>query len=122
MKLASLFRGKSVVLRGNFLILTMSWAIMYSAGPIPQTYASLYYLSLGADDFLLSIVGFAGSIAIALVQLPGGYLAELRLGIWHFLLHFCSFMALYNDGLNSTEFMRYLCSSSDGYGYRFVAP
>jgi MFS family permease len=76
MKLSSLFRGKSAVLKGNFLILTLSWAIMYSAGPIPQTYASLYYLSLGADAFLLSVIGFAGSIAIALVQLPGGYLAD----------------------------------------------
>jgi MFS family permease len=76
MKLHSLFCGKSAVLRGNFLILTLSWVIMYSAGPIPQTYASLYYLSLGADAFLLSIIGFAGSVAIALVQLPGGYLAD----------------------------------------------
>ena len=76
MKLSSLFRGESAVLRGNFLILTLSWAIMYFAGPIPQTYASLYYLSLGADEFLLSIIGFAGSIAIALVQFPGGYLAD----------------------------------------------
>jgi MFS family permease len=76
MKLSSLFRGESAVLRGNFLILTLSWAIMYFAAPIPQTYASLYYLSLGADEFLLSIIGFAGSIAIALVQFPGGYLAD----------------------------------------------
>jgi DHA1 family multidrug resistance protein-like MFS transporter len=76
MKLSSLFRGKSAVLKGNFLILTLSWAIMYFAAPIPQTYASLYYLSLGADAFLLSVIGFAGSIAIALVQLPGGYLAD----------------------------------------------
>ena len=76
MKLPSLFRGESAVLRGNFLILTLSWAIMYFAIPIPQTYASLYYLSLGADEFLLSIIGFAGSIAIALVQFPGGYLAD----------------------------------------------
>ena len=76
MKLSSIFRGESAVLKGNFLILTLSWAIMYFAGPIPQTYASLYYLSLGADAFLLSIIGFAGSIAIALVQLPGGYLAD----------------------------------------------
>ncbi len=76
MKLSSVFRGKSAVLKGNFLILTLSWAIMYFAGPIPQTYASLYYLSLGADAFLLSVIGFAGSIAIALVQLPGGYLAD----------------------------------------------
>lgn len=49
---------------------------MYSASPIPNTYASLYYLCLGADEFLLSIIGFAGSIAIALVQFPGGYLAD----------------------------------------------
>jgi DHA1 family multidrug resistance protein-like MFS transporter len=76
MKLSSLFRGKSAVLKGNFLILTLSWTIMYFAGPIPQTYASLYYLSLGADAFLLSVIGFAGSIAIALVQFPGGYLAD----------------------------------------------
>lgn len=76
MNLSSVFRGSAVVLKGNFLILTLSWVIMYSAGPIPQTYASLYYLSLGADEFVLSIIGFAGSIAIALVQLPGGYLAD----------------------------------------------
>jgi MFS family permease len=76
MTLASFFRGGSAVLRGNFLILTLSWAIMYFAGPIPETYASLYYLSLGADEFLLSVIGFAGSIALALVQFPGGYLAD----------------------------------------------
>jgi MFS family permease len=49
---------------------------MYSAQPIPATYASLYYLHLGADAFLLSVIGFAGSIAVALVQFPGGYLAD----------------------------------------------
>jgi len=76
MKLSSVFRGESAVLRSNFLILTLSWVIMYFAIPIPQTYASLYYLSLGADEFLLSVIGFAGSIAIALVQFPGGYLAD----------------------------------------------
>src|SRR3989304_826716 len=76
MKLPPLFRGESAVLRGNFLILTISWAVMYFAGPIPSPYASLYYLSLGADEFLLSVIGFAGSIAIAIVQFPGGYLAD----------------------------------------------
>jgi DHA1 family multidrug resistance protein-like MFS transporter len=75
MKLSSLFCGK-YALKGNFLILTLSWVIMYFAIPIPQTYASLYYLSLGADKFLISIIGFAGSIAVALVQFPGGYLAD----------------------------------------------
>jgi MFS family permease len=76
MKMASLFRGESAVLRGNFLIITISWIIFFFAQPIPDTYASLFYLHLGADVFLISIIGFVGSIAIALVQFPGGYLAD----------------------------------------------
>ena len=76
MKLSALFRGETAFLKGNYLILTMSWVIMYFAQPIPATYASLYYLHLGADAFLLSVIGFAGSIAVALVQFPGGYLAD----------------------------------------------
>ncbi len=76
MKLSALFRGDSAVLRGNFLLITVSWIILFSAQPIPDTYASLFYLHLGADTFMLSIIGFAGSIAVALVQFPGGYLAD----------------------------------------------
>ena len=76
MKLSPYFRGGYAVLKGNFLLLTVTWVLIYFALPIPQTYASLYYLSLGADDFLLSVIGFAGSIAIAFVQFPGGYLAD----------------------------------------------
>jgi DHA1 family tetracycline resistance protein-like MFS transporter len=76
MKLSTLFRGDSAVLRGNFLLITISWIILFSAQPIPDTYASLFYLHLGANAFLLSIMGFAGSIAVALVQFPGGYLAD----------------------------------------------
>ena len=37
---------------------------------------SLYYLHLGANEFMLAIMGFAGSIAVALVQFPGGYIAD----------------------------------------------
>ncbi len=76
MKLSTLFRGDSAVLRGNFLLITISWIIMFFAQPIPDTYTSLYYLHLGANLFLISILGFVGSIAVALVQLPGGYLAD----------------------------------------------
>jgi MFS family permease len=49
---------------------------MYSTQPIPDTYSSLFYLNLGATPFLLSVIFFAGSIAIAFVQIPGGYLAD----------------------------------------------
>jgi len=76
MKLSAFFRGNSAILRGNFLLITISWIIMFSAQPIPATYASLFYLHLGASVFLISIMGFAGSIAVAFVQFPGGYLAD----------------------------------------------
>jgi MFS family permease len=76
MNLAGLLRGENAVLKGNFLLITVSWVILFAAQPIPETYASLYYLNLGADTFLISIIGFAGSIAVALVQFPGGYLAD----------------------------------------------
>ena len=76
MNFGALFHGESAILRGNFLLITISWIIMFTAQPIPATYASLFYLNLGADVFLLSIIGFASSIAVALVQFPGGYLAD----------------------------------------------
>ena len=76
MNSAGLLRGDKAVLRGNFLLITVSWVILFAAQPIPETYASLYYLHLGADTFLISIIGFVGSIAVALVQFPGGYLAD----------------------------------------------
>ena len=50
---------------------------MFSTSPISGTYASKYFKTvLGASDFLLSIIAFSGLIAIALVQFPGGYLAD----------------------------------------------
>jgi len=49
---------------------------MYSTQPIADTYSSLYFLNLGASPFLLSVMFFMGSLAIALVQFPGGYLAD----------------------------------------------
>jgi MFS family permease len=55
----------------------ITWILMFSTGPISGTYASKYFKTvLGADDFLLSIITFSGLIAIALVQFPGGYLAD----------------------------------------------
>jgi MFS family permease len=63
-------------MKGNFLILILTWILMSFSGPIPQTYSSLFFKSLGADDFLLGVIGFAGSITLALVQFPGGYLAD----------------------------------------------
>ncbi len=76
MGISEKLRGKNAVLSGNFLILIITWILMYSTQPISDTYSSLYYLSLGATPFLLSVMFFVGSLAIAFVQFPGGYLAD----------------------------------------------
>lgn len=69
-------RGKDAVLTGNFLVLMITWVLMYSTEPIADTFSSKYFVSLGATPFLLSVMFFAGSLAIAFVQFPGGYLAD----------------------------------------------
>jgi MFS family permease len=71
------FRSRYAFIRGNFLILVITWILMFSTSPIPGTYASKYFKTiLGANDFLLGVITFSGLIAIALVQFPGGYLAD----------------------------------------------
>jgi MFS family permease len=63
-------------LRGNFLILILSWILMSFAGRIPETYYSLYVKALGGSAFIVGLIGFSSFIALALVQFPGGYLAD----------------------------------------------
>ncbi len=69
-------RGENAVLSGNFLVLLTTWVLMYSTSPITDTFSSKFFVSLGASPFLLSVMFFAGSLAIAFVQIPGGYLAD----------------------------------------------
>jgi MFS transporter, DHA1 family, tetracycline resistance protein len=76
MRLSSRLRGENAVLSGNFLILIITWVLMYSTQPIGDTFSSKYFVSLGASPFLLSVMFFAGSLAVAFVQIPGGYLAD----------------------------------------------
>jgi MFS transporter, DHA1 family, tetracycline resistance protein len=76
MDISDRLRGKNAVLSGNFLILLITWVLMYSTQPIADTFSSKYFVSLGATPFLLSVIFFAGSLAIAFVQIPGGYLAD----------------------------------------------
>ncbi|MCW4010129.1 MAG: MFS transporter [Candidatus Bathyarchaeota archaeon] len=76
MGLTEKLKDKNSVFTGNFLILIVTWVLMFSTQPIPDTYNSLYFLSLGATPFLLSVMFFIGSLVIAFVQFPGGYLAD----------------------------------------------
>jgi len=63
-------------IRGNYLVLVLSWIFMDFGGEIPATYYSLYVLALGGSPVAIGLIGFASSIALASVQFPGGYLAD----------------------------------------------
>lgn len=54
----------------------LTWLLMNFAGAIPSTYYSLYILALGGTPFIIGIIEFVAFLALALVQFPGGYLAD----------------------------------------------
>ncbi len=76
MQLRSRLKDEFAFLRGNMLVLMASWLLMNFAGAIPSTYYSLYILELDGTPFIIGILDFIAFIAIALVQFPGGYLAD----------------------------------------------
>jgi len=63
-------------IQGNYLVLVVSWILMDFAMELPGTYYSLYVLALGGSAFIIGLIGCVSFIALALVQFPGGYLAD----------------------------------------------
>jgi len=62
--------------RGNYLTLVISWILIDFAGELPGTYYSQYVLELGGSEFIVGVIAFLSLLALALVQFPGGYLAD----------------------------------------------
>ena len=133
MKLSALFRGDSAILKGNFLVITLSWVIMFFAQPIPDIYASLFYLHLGANVFLISIMGFAGSICSCPCPISWRLLgrqtwkkmAYSYYDFWfrcrNFVFHFCSFMAFSSHRAPDTKSLLNIWTGSNGNGFGFFA-
>ena len=63
-------------IRGNFLLLTVSWLFMDFASEMPATYYGKYVEALGGSAATVGLIGFASMASQALVQFPGGYLAD----------------------------------------------
>ena len=63
-------------IKGNLLINTVSLTLILITAAIPYTYYSLYIEGLGGDPFIVGLIGLVSNIALALVQFPGGYLAD----------------------------------------------
>jgi MFS family permease len=63
-------------IRGNYLILILSWILMDFAGELAAPYYPEYVRQLGATESIVGAIGFAAFIALASVQFPGGFLAD----------------------------------------------
>jgi MFS family permease len=77
MKFVSRLREEFSFVRGNYLILVISWVLMDFASEMPSLYYGPFVIyDLGASASVLGFIGFASVIALAAVQFPGGYLAD----------------------------------------------
>lgn len=77
MKIYDKVREEFSFIRGNYLILVLSWVLMDFASEMPSLYYGPYVIyDLGATASILGFIGFASIIALAAVQFPGGYLAD----------------------------------------------
>lgn len=62
--------------RGNYLILIISWILMDFAGELPGTYYPDYIIQLGGSATILGLITLVSMLCLASVQFPGGYLAD----------------------------------------------
>ena len=63
-------------IRGNILINTVTLAIIIVTATIPYTYYPKFIEGLGGNPYIVGVIGFASYATLALVQIPGGYLAD----------------------------------------------
>ena len=57
-------------------VIIFTLIIVISATAIPYTYYPKYVEGLGGTPFIIWGIGFASYATLALVQFPGGYLAD----------------------------------------------
>lgn len=70
------FKDEFSFIRGNLLINTVSLTIILVTTTIPYTYYPKYIEGLGGNPYIVGIIGFVSYATLALVQIPGGYLAD----------------------------------------------
>jgi MFS family permease len=76
MGLLGYLRKEFSFIAGNYRILIISWIIMDIAMEMPVPYYQQYVQALGGTGLGLGIIGMAQFLAMAVVALPGGFLAD----------------------------------------------
>ncbi len=63
--------------RGNYLLLILSWILMDFALELPSIFYAPYVIyDLHGTPTILGLIGFVSLLIVALMQFPGGYLAD----------------------------------------------
>ena len=63
-------------MKGNFLLLVISWVIIDFFDEMPSTYFPLYVTALGGSAATVGLIGSITRVSRAIVQFPGGYFAD----------------------------------------------
>ncbi len=63
-------------IRGNLLINTITLTIILITAAISYTYYPKYIEGLGGNPYIVGLIGSASYATLALVQIPGGYIAD----------------------------------------------
>lgn len=69
-------RDEFSFVRGNFLVMVISWLVLDFFIELPSTYYPLYVEALGGTATTIGLIGSVSLIASAVVQIPGGFLAD----------------------------------------------
>lgn len=68
--------GNFSFLKGNLLILTISWMVWFPALRLTDAYAQPYIKELGASIFILGAINAIATLTLAIARLFGGYIAD----------------------------------------------
>lgn len=93
MSLINGFKDLLGVLRGNVLVMAISWFLYGLSGALVQPFFSLYAKSLGAGDFEIALVKSIGMVALGLFTILGGVLTD-RVGRVRIILAGTLFVSL----------------------------
>jgi len=69
-------RSEFDFVQGNFLVMVLSWLFLDFFTELPGTYYPLYVKALGGTASTIGLIGAVQNVAVALVQIPGGYLTD----------------------------------------------
>lgn len=69
-------RDEFSFIQGNFLVMVISWLVLDFFIELPGTYYPLYVEALGGTATTIGLIGSVSLLASAIVQIPGGFLAD----------------------------------------------